>query len=271
MKKKYTFSEAEYESIRTEVINRINAIYSQSNTALTTIISTWVAGITLFIFLTGDRQSLPYYTEIVMRLFTPLVFLIPVFFFIPLAIKSGENLTQIASISAYIRVFFEYLGEKSDDTSLPRYGWEITNTLVSNINAFRKDKSKFILRVNDEFTILSIISVIIYCISAGLNIVTILETLKGENLQNSIWIYIIIAICIFFAVFSIIIVIKIHNSSCVKRNLIDKSPVFIKGYIQRAANLNLISNDKETKDKIFEELDPNNRLQDSDGIEISTK
>ena len=182
MKKKYYFSEAEYESIRTEVINRINAIYSQSNTALTTLISTWVAGITLFIFLTGDRQALPYYAEIVMRFFTSLVFLIPVFFFIPLAIKSGENLTQIASISAYIRVFFEYLGEKSDDTSLPRYGWEITNTLVSNINAFRKNKSKFILRVNDEFTILSIISVIIYCINAGLNIVTILETLKGENL-----------------------------------------------------------------------------------------
>jgi hypothetical protein len=271
LKKRFYFSEVEYESIRTELVNRINAIYSQSNTALTTIISTWVAGITLFIFLTGDRQSLPYYAEIVIRLFNSLVFLIPVFFFIPLSIKSGENLTQIASISAYIRVFFEYLNLKSDDYSIPKYGWEISNTFVSDINAFRKNKSKFILRFNDEFTILSIISIIIYFISAGLNILTILETPEGQKLQNSIWIYIILAAYIFFAVISIIILVKIHNSSCVKRNLIDKSPIFIKGYIQRAANLNLISNDEETIDKIFEELNPNKRLRSLDGKEIETK
>ena len=75
-----------------------------------------------------------------------------------------DNPHFLASISAYIRVFFEYLRERSDD-ELPRYSWEATNTLVSNINALRKDKGKLMLMFNEEFTILSSASVMIYFIS----------------------------------------------------------------------------------------------------------
>ena len=47
-----------------------------------------------------------------MKFFMSMVFVVPIYFFIPLAVKSGENLVQIASISAYIRVFYEYSARK---------------------------------------------------------------------------------------------------------------------------------------------------------------
>ena len=290
MEKKCVFSDYEYNSLRTELISRIGFIYSQSSTALTTIISTWAAGITLFIFLTGDRHSLTNNAEIIIRFFNSFVFLIPVAFFIPLAIKSGENLTQIASLSAYIRVFFEYIREKSDDTSLPRYGWEISNTLVSDINAYRKNKGKLILMFNEEFTILSIISVIIYSLSAVLNILTIygpkpdtsenttIENLSetGSSVVNSVsnilndpkWLFTIITIYSVFAVLAIITVINIHKSSCTKKNLMDKSPVYIQAYLKRAADLKLINKDK--LDEIFGKINPDNRIHTPDGREITT-
>lgn len=264
MKEKYFFSESEYNSLREELVNRIGFIYSQSSTALTTIISTWAAGITLFIFLSGNSLKLPFIDEIIIRFINSFIFLIPVAFFIPLSIKSGENLTQIASLSAYIRVFFEYLSTSSNDNTIPLYNWEISNTLVSNINAFRKNKGKFILMFNEEFTILSIISVIMYLFNAGLNIKFLLET----HSKKICLIYLCLIIYVICTIISIVIVIKIHSSSCAKKNLIDKSPIFIEAYINRAFKLKLITKDQIAK--IFEQINPNNQIYRTNGTIITT-
>ena len=263
MAKKYNFSEAEYSSIRAELVSRIGLSNSQSSTALTTIISTWATGLTLLIFLSGQNNQLSDYAEIIIRFINSLIFLIPVAYFIPLAIKSGENLTQIASISAYIRVFFEYLREESDDNGLPRYSWEATNTLVSNINALRKGKGKLLLMYNEEFTILSSASVMIYSVCAGLNIATIYKSAFITS-----WVFAIaIVIYAVFAVLSIIMIIIIHRSSCAKLNLTKKSPIYIEAYLYRAVELGLINHNQVLK--IWKKLDPDRRLYRPDGTEIS--
>lgn len=262
MSKKILFSESEYNSLRAELVNRIGLINSQSSTALTTIISTWATGLTLLIFLSGQNNQLADYPEIIIRFINSLIFLIPVMYFIPLAIKSGENLTQIASISAYIRVFFEYLRERSDD-ELPRYSWESTNTLVSNINALRKDKGKLMLMFNEEFTILSSASVMIYFISSGLNIA---KVYKSATISNLVFVLITVVYSL-FAVLAIIMVITIHRSSCAKRNLIEKSPIYIEAYIYRAVEFGLLNSNQV--EKAWKKLNPSNRLHRHDGTEIS--
>lgn len=263
MAKKFTFSEAEYSSLRSELVSRIGLINSQSSTALTTIISTWAAGLTLLIFLSGQNNQLSDYPELIIRFINSLIFLIPVAYFIPLAIKSGENLTQIASISAYIRVFFEYLREQADDTALPRYSWEATNTLVSNINALRKDKGKLMLMFNEEFTILSSASVMIYFVSAGLNIATVYKSASVPSLIYNL----MTVLYLLFAILAIIMVVTIHRSSCVKRNLIAKSPIYIEAYIHRAVDFGLLNSNQV--EKAWKKLNPDNRLNRSDGTEIS--
>lgn len=263
MSRKYIFSEAEYNSLRSELVSRIGLINSQSSTALTTIISTWAAGLTLLIFLFGQNNQLSDYTEIVIGFINSLIFLIPVAYFIPLAIKSGENLTQIASLSAYIRVFFEYLSERSENDTLPRYGWEATNTLVSNINALRKSKGRILLMFNEEFTILSIASVMIYFISAELNIARIYQS-------ESVSALILIIASIVYAVFAVLAIVTvniIHRSSCTKLNLMEKSSIYIEAYIYKAAELGLINQNQINKVK--QKLDPNKRLYRHDGSEIS--
>ena len=77
-----------------------------------------------------------------------------VFFFVPLAIKSGENLVQIASVSAYIKIFFEYTVSK--DTI--NFNWEISNNIFGQQNVKRSKYGSLMKWYNEEYTILAIFS-----------------------------------------------------------------------------------------------------------------
>ena len=61
-----------------------------------------------------------------------------IFYFVPLAIKSGENLTQMVSLSAYIRVFYDYPFQKN-----LKMNWETSNNLLSVVNTDKKKKVLF--------------------------------------------------------------------------------------------------------------------------------
>lgn len=103
-------SEREYDSLRNEIICRMESINHQANTAIITILSTWTIGFALFVSINTPEPS----SNHIISLICALIFLVPVYYFIPLAVKSGENIQQIASISAYIRVFFEYNSAKNN-------------------------------------------------------------------------------------------------------------------------------------------------------------
>lgn len=112
-KLKYKPSENEYMSLREELIQRTSNINSQASSAIVAIISAWAAGFSIWIsVLSKDAFAENLILKMDMKFFMSMVFVVPIYFFIPLAVKSGENLVQIASISAYIRVFYEYSARK---------------------------------------------------------------------------------------------------------------------------------------------------------------
>lgn len=226
------FSEREYESIRNEMIQRINTINSQASTAIITILSTWAAALTLSLELI-DKTDIPNNDLLLIIIIRTIIFLVPVFYFIPLAVKSGENVTQIVSISAYIRVFYDYLSFKNNTKKM---NWETSNNVMSSVNVDRKNKESLILRLCDEtYTILAMCSLIFYIIFSIFSIIKIQEILGNEEA------YIASVIAIILCFITGIAVILIHNVSCTKKNMMNKTQKYIDGYIQRAYELGIYS------------------------------
>lgn len=234
-RKKYIskqFSEDEYASIRNEMIQRINTINSQASTAVVTILSTWAAALTLSLELIKNIELAPNDLLLIIIIRT-VIFLVPIFYFIPLAAKSGENVTQIVSISAYIRVFYDYLSFKNNTKKM---NWETSNNVMSAINVNRNNKESLLLRFcHETYTILAICSLIFYMIFCVFSII------KIQTVFESLVVYIFSVIAIILCCFAIVAIIIIHNASRTKKNMMDKTQRYIEGYIQRAHELGIYS------------------------------
>ena len=249
--KKHAFSKDEYTSLRSELIARIGMINSQSHSAILTIVSTWVAGITILVFISGStfRQlgaagSLNNIEYI--DLMGTFIFLIPILYFMPLAVKSGENLTQIASISAYIRVFYEYLSERSQTD---RYGWETTNNLVSSVNVDRGRKSFIMKFLNEEYSILSLCSLVLFSIRAIISAIYFFDVYvsNAQRIIMTVIYMLLLALAVCACVF-------IHKASSVKRVFMHASKQYVESYIKRAVEMGIIP--KEEYYIAIDELDP---------------
>ncbi len=247
-----SFSEEEYESIRTEMIERISTINSVSNTAITTAISTWTAGLALLIFLISKDGVINDYSLVAAGFINSLFFLAPILFFLPLAIKSGENINQIGSISIYIRVFYEYIHMNNYGKELKLFNWELSNNLVSDINVYRGKNSKPLMLYNEEFTILALVSFGMYFATIIVNILRILDTnISFVPVLSIILVYIILIIV------AAIFIMRIHKASSIKA-FMEKSKYFTRAYINRAIELGLI--DKKDFQKAYNYLNPERRL-----------
>lgn len=254
MSKKITFSENEYISLRSEMIERIRLLNSQSFTALATIISFWAAGFTFKMALISNSAYFAEpYEKIIMQFLSAIVFLIPIFLFVPLSVKSGENLTQIASLSAYIRVFYDYPIHKNKSNK----NWETSNNLLSNANIDRKNKSKILKLYNGEYTILSCISLIIYMIFETLNIKMLFLLFKDSKI-NCWFLHTIIIVYLLISIASVIVIIIIHKVASMKNTLMKGTTYYVQGYIKRANELGIIK-DKDLQ-KAIVELNPTREI-----------
>ncbi len=153
MDNKCEFNIQEYISIRDEMIQRLAIINSQSHTAIITIITAFGAGISL----KYEAQAEDIVNIISFNTMRSLIFLIPIVYLLPLAVKSGENLIQIASLSAYIRIFYDYLSKDKI-----RMNWETSNNMLSNANVNRGKRSFYMRLYNEEYTVLACVSFILY-------------------------------------------------------------------------------------------------------------
>lgn len=182
--------------------------------------------------------------------FVALLFLIPIFYFVPISIKSGENLTQIASLSAYIRVFYDYLSLKNNTIY---FNWETSNNLVSNANVYRHKKSSRMKFFNSEYTILSLISLMLFVISAFASTKKFFAIYSSVNIRT---IHIIFLSILFLI--GLYLCFIIHKSACMKNSLMDKTVFYVKKYIKRAYELEILS---ETECyEAYKELDANRYL-----------
>lgn len=249
----FKFSEDEYQTLRSEILERNSAIFSQSSTAIVTIISTWAAGISLLVLIADNSDIEPIYL-IAICYFSSLMFLVPVFYFIPLSIKSGENLQQIASISAYLRVFYEY---PSLERKKEIKNWEITNSLMSKVNVDRAKKSYPFYLYNAEYTILSSISFILYIISAYSSHQTICE-LEKKPFCTAGFQVLSAAVFIVLGILGLVSIIIIHNKSSNRNAIMHQISIYIIAYIQRGIDLGLFEGNV---DSIYNSLNPAESLE----------
>lgn len=234
-RKKYIakqFSEDEYTSIRNEMIQRINTINSQASTAIVTILSAWAAALTLSLELIKNAEFSPNDLLLII-IIRAVIFLVPIFYFIPLAAKSGENITQIVSISAYIRVFYDYTSFKNNTKKM---NWETSNNVMSAINVNRNNKESFLLKFcHETYTILAVCSLIFYMIFC------VFSVAKLQTVFEGLIVYIFSSIAIILCIFATVAIIIIHNASCTEKNMMDKTKIYIELYIRRAYELGIYS------------------------------
>lgn len=249
MEVKQSLSEKEYLSIRSELTERIKLLNSQSFTALATIISFWATGLSFKIALLSENiQITGVYEKAYLDFLCSIIFLIPVALFLPLSVKSGENLTQIASISAYIRVFYDY--SKNGEFM----NWETSNNLLSKANVDRRNKSSYLMKFfNGEYTTLSCTSFFIYLILMVVNSRSIYFQYKN-NMINCTFLHFVFLLYFCIMVFTIFLIYFVHKSSSIKYTMMAGTLTYVQGYITRANELGIIK-DEDLNDAI-NELNP---------------
>lgn len=224
------FSEREYDSLRNEMISRIENINNQANSAIITILSTWTIGFALIVAVKEFKIESPIFLIIGAS-----IFLIPIYYFIPLSIKSGENIQQIASISAYIRVFYDYYSLRC---GAELFNWETSNNIYSAVNVNRGKKSLLMKFFNDEYTILSTASLLIYIFLS-------VHTLKNIcGILNAKIYTICIIVTFFVTLFSCGIVLIIHRASCMNNSMMKNTIFYVNAYIDRAIEIGVIPPDE---------------------------
>ena len=236
MRTNVNFNIEEYTSVRQELITRISLINSQSNTALLTILSAWAAGISLKYEndIGTTISTIELLSIFTVNFIRPLIFLIPIIYLLPLAVKSGENLIQLASLSAYIRVFYDYI---SPDTQ--KMNWETSNNILSNANIDRGKKSRILRFYNEEYTFLSIISFVLYISFSIVSVIAI------YSIYSHYFIVLILSLVYTrIGVLGIVIIRSIYKSSSMRNTLMKYTPLLVEGYIKRAVELGYISNDE---------------------------
>lgn len=134
MENQNAFNEEEYSALRAETCTRIEIMNSQATSALTTALATWVMGFTLLGFQVTSQP-----TDI-MAVLLPLgqivAFLATILLLLPMATKSGENLQQMVSLGAYIRVFYDEASQVNFSAESAKFYWETVDKKM-NILSWR--------------------------------------------------------------------------------------------------------------------------------------
>lgn len=102
------FLKSEYTALKSEIVERIRIVDSQATNAIITILTTWSMAVAFTVVCYSEDVFQEPMSRFVLENVKNIIYLIPILFFLPLSIKSGENLRQLASLSAYTKVFYEY-------------------------------------------------------------------------------------------------------------------------------------------------------------------
>lgn len=241
---------AGYTSLRTEMISRIESINNQASVAWTTILTAWVMGISLYI--------IPHAYEIVdptilywLGAAQSISMLLPVFFLLPMSVKSGENLTQIVSLSCYIRVFYENVRRHDE---LPCIYWETANNAISSVNTDKGRKSLiYKLFFNQEYLVLAMTSMLLFVMFSILNSVHLYNIIKLRYFILSVAAYLLLAFV------SLIAIKEIRRFSCIKTCMMENAEHYTKSYIRIAIRLGLFEREETSAeetdvDKIYKSI-----------------
>ncbi len=249
------FKKGEYTALKAEILERIRIINSQAANAIVTILTTWSMAIAFTVICYSKEVIKEPVSRLILENIKNMLFLIPILFFIPLSVKSGENLRQLASLSAYIKVFFEYPLIKARDA-----GWETFNSLLSDISVYKGSKSNLMKRYNGEYSILATISLLIFIANV---VSTYYIVREGGYLSQE-------SICMWKLIYGLVVVVMlvcigaIHRSSCARKNLMDMAAFYLGGYIEVAKKRRLLEG--YDYDEVYKMLKPNGEVNRKDII-----
>lgn len=250
----------EYDSLRAEQVSRIEAMYNMSSGAVTVLLTSLAAGLSLLAIYYFQDTITDICSLLWLGFFQSMLAIFPIIFMVPISVRSGENIQQITRISCYIRVFYEY---QNKDLEKCLYWETATNRSRSLLNQRNKNKISFIF--NEEYTILSVCSLFVYiffCILSIQYCYTLLEK-ESSNLDvtshisvnNTI--YLINLLRIIFLLIAIVLVFYIHSKSSVKNNVHNLWNSYIQEFLmwgQCDKRLDLGNTDDEVKEEAFKRL-----------------
>lgn len=128
---------SEYESLRSEIIARIQMVTSLDNSVLIATGSLWVAVGAISGNLLFDQVSdkIILWIQLVLLIIAALLILIA-------AMKSWENVYQITSISAYIKVFYDYPSMHVSEADIEKGKMSMWETLQMQTNTWNLHEMK---------------------------------------------------------------------------------------------------------------------------------
>ena len=218
----------EYNSLRAEAIKRIELITTQASTALSASIATWVIAISIMAASFSDAFQLDENVIEVLCVAQGIIIMVVDLFLTPIAIKSGENMNQIVSLSCYIRLYYE--AEVNRDCL---FSWERALNSFSVFSTNRGVRSKIRMTlINAEYGILAVSS---FLLNVGLYAV---YYFKLPSMKENMC---IVGICGLIFVIEAVLAFFIPWASSAENNMGRIIPKIMHGYIEYGLTHGLIT------------------------------
>lgn len=213
--------EKEYAALREEIVNRIQIMNTHNVAMITVVVAIWaVAGLLFGEAIKSESETV----QIVGSILSSFLMLVPTFIITPLAVKSGDNLDQIASIAGYMKVFVELPTILNENEK--RLAWEA----YQKKGIIKKSRLKFF---NSEYLLLSVCAIVLY---VGIFIASFV--IYSVTLLKNWYVFIIFGLLLIFGIFFAVVTSK--NSS--SNSFLQSIDVFANSYLDKLAEMENWSN-----------------------------
>ncbi|MCM1438069.1 MAG: hypothetical protein NC131_02495 [Roseburia sp.] len=247
-----SFAKEEYQSLRAELQSRIDHFNTHNVKIITVILTVWTVGFSLYSIFLGNLNTENAQLINIVLIILDLVLIAPMFLLLPISVKTSTNLSLIASLKAYIMVFYEL---KSFDNNTKDFKWEImsekANLRLTKKKSFGNAISKFVFDfVNGEYVILMLLSFAIFMYTYYM---TVKYAENVLNLDSGKIPYFISMVC-FLVVWFLVFFIVLYSTSVgthYKKPLKKYSLI----YLDEAIEMGYLSNDNYEKYKEFLGID----------------
>lgn len=226
----------EYVSLRAEILERISIMNTQGQSAISVVIAFWAAGLALMGIRIGFNpdNTLQTYQLIGLCMGESISFCAALWILCPLSLKSAENINQLAALSAYIKVFHEWIPGRHGVDMHPN--WETIDAKTNHMKTVQKMSGKCLY--NSEYQILGILSMSLFVIS----VISYAGIIRSDTQSSVSTISVVITVIIYTLIikFDIFCFYKICKASSVKKHFQDYLEDATKRYKEIAKEEGLI-------------------------------
>lgn len=245
----------EYNSLRSETIERISIMNNQGASAFGIVLTSWAAGFGMMGVMLANIEKIPQEMVKFIYILEIIAFLYSLIMLLPMAVKSGENLRQILSLGTYIRVFYNYLPQH-EKVQGPLFYWDTVDKQVNYIatpKGIKNKRHKLAKWYNHEYIVLGFASSIFTLITF---IMLCDHLLCGGKSKTAIIIMTTSGVLLLFLL--IYTLCQIYKASSVTTNMMRISNDYMEKYVVIAKELGFI--DVSEVEQALKELDPEREI-----------